>query len=55
MVDVAFLLVFLGVAGREIIAGRNWRNFPVLLALAVVTAANAMIHAGARRPSPVLD
>lgn len=45
--DVAFLAVFLAVVGREIIAGRNWRNLPVLMALGLLIAANAMSHAGA--------
>ncbi|MBL8642424.1 MAG: NnrS family protein [Rhodospirillaceae bacterium] len=44
--DLAFLLVFLAVVGREIIAGRNWRNLPVLAALGLLIAANAMSHAG---------
>lgn len=46
-IDLAFLIVFAAVVAREILAGRNWRNLPVLVALAVLTAANAMIHAGA--------
>ncbi|MDF3072923.1 MAG: NnrS family protein [Alphaproteobacteria bacterium] len=46
-IDLSFLIVFAAVVGREILAGRNWRNLPVLAALAVLTAANAMIHAGA--------
>jgi uncharacterized protein involved in response to NO len=45
-IDLSFLVVFAAVA-REIVAGRNWRNLPVLGALTVLTAANAMIHAGA--------
>jgi uncharacterized protein involved in response to NO len=45
--DLAFLVAFAAVVGREIVAGRNWRNLPVLIALALLVAANAMIHAGA--------
>lgn len=45
--DLSFLVAFAAVVGREIIAGRNWRNVPVLIVLAVLIAANAMIHAGA--------
>jgi uncharacterized protein involved in response to NO len=45
--DLAFLAAFAAVVGREIVAGRNWRNLPVLVALALLVAANAMIHAGA--------
>jgi uncharacterized protein involved in response to NO len=44
--DLAFLLVFTFVVAREIIAGRNWRNLPVLLALALLTVANALLHSG---------
>jgi uncharacterized protein involved in response to NO len=47
LADLAFLVVFAAVVGREIVAGRNWRNLPVLVALALLIAANAMIHAGA--------
>jgi len=46
-VDLSFLIVFAAVVAREILAGRNWRNLPVLAALTVLVAANAMIHAGA--------
>ncbi|MEX1155373.1 NnrS family protein [Parvibaculum sp.] len=46
-IDLSFLIVFAAVVAREIVAGRNWRNLPVLGALTVLTAANAMIHAGA--------
>jgi len=45
--DLAFLVVFAAAVGREIVAGRNWRNLPVLIAVALLIAANAMIHAGA--------
>ena len=46
-VDLSFLIVFAAVIGREIVAGRNWRNLPVLAAVSLLIAANAMIHAGA--------
>ncbi|MCA0201458.1 MAG: NnrS family protein [Proteobacteria bacterium] len=45
--DMSFLVVFGAVVGREIIAGRTWRNLPVLVALGLLIAANAMSHAGA--------
>jgi uncharacterized protein involved in response to NO len=45
-VDLAFLAVFAAVIGREIFAGRNWRNLPVLLAVLLLVVANAMVHAG---------
>lgn len=44
-IDVAFLVVFAGFVGREIIAGRNWRNLPVLGALGILISANVLIHA----------
>ena len=31
--DLAFPLIFLAVVAREILAGRNWRNLPMLTAL----------------------
>ena len=45
--DLAFLTAFAFVVGREIIAVRNWRNVPVVIAVVLLIAANAMIHAGA--------
>lgn len=45
--DLGFLAVFTAVVCREILAGRNWRNVPVVIALGLLTAANAMFHAGA--------
>jgi uncharacterized protein involved in response to NO len=45
--DLAFLVAFAAVTGREIVAGRNWRNLPVLVAVVLLIAANAMMHAGA--------
>jgi uncharacterized protein involved in response to NO len=44
-IDLAFLLLLLGFALREIIAGRNWRNLPVAAAVAGLIAANALMHA----------
>lgn len=46
IVDLSFLAVFAAVTGREIVAGRTWRNLPVLVAVGLMIAANAMIHAG---------
>ena len=45
--DLAFLVGFAALVSREILAGRNWRNLPVVIALALLCAANAMVHAGA--------
>ena len=45
--DSAFLLAVAGAAGREIVAGRNWRNLKVLLPVTVLLAANIVFHAEA--------
>ena len=44
VIDVSFLLAVAAAAGREIVAGRNWRNLKVLVPLAVLAAANAGFH-----------
>lgn len=44
IVDSAFLFVFAAVVGREIIAGRNVRNAPVLVLLTVLGSANVLSH-----------
>jgi uncharacterized protein involved in response to NO len=44
--DLAFLVALLAVVLREIAAGKNWRNLPMTIALALLVAANALIHAG---------
>lgn len=43
-VDVSFLLTLAAVAGREIVAGRNWRNLLVLVVLGVLIAGNVVFH-----------
>jgi uncharacterized protein involved in response to NO len=45
IVDIAFLTVMVGVASREIIAGKNWRNLRVLVVLLVLIAGNIVFHA----------
>lgn len=42
--DLAFPLVFFGVVAREIVAGRNWRNAPMLVALGLLLGANLLVH-----------
>lgn len=44
-VDVSFLAVLAIVAGREIVAGKNWRNLRVLAVLGVLIAGNIVFHA----------
>jgi uncharacterized protein involved in response to NO len=43
-VDCAFLLAVTVAAGREIVAGRNWRNLKVLIPVCVLLAANVSFH-----------
>lgn len=45
--DLAFPAVFLAVVAREILAGRNRRNLPMVAALSVFLLANAFSHAEA--------
>lgn len=48
-VDLAFPVVLALAIGREIVAGRNWRNLIVLGMLAVFTLGNALFHWDAAR------
>jgi uncharacterized protein involved in response to NO len=43
-IDLAFPAVLLAALAREIIAGRNWRNLPMLAALSLLGIANALTH-----------
>jgi uncharacterized protein involved in response to NO len=43
-IDVLFLVALGAVVGREIVAGKNWRNLKVLAAVAVLFAGNAVFH-----------
>lgn len=54
-VDSAFLFVFAGVVAREIIAGRNVRNLPVLVLLIVLGSANVFSHARVFDPEMALQ
>ncbi len=42
--DLAFPVALLAALAREIVAGRNWRNLPMLVALGLFGAANALTH-----------
>jgi uncharacterized protein involved in response to NO len=44
MIDAAFLLVLLGVAAREVIAGKNWRNLRVLVIVSALALGNIAFH-----------
>ena len=50
--DLAFPLAFLGMVGREILAGRNWRNLPMLAALGLLLVGNFLIHLEAIGAAP---
>ncbi|ANK79824.1 MAG: hypothetical protein TEF_12145 [Rhizobiales bacterium NRL2] len=42
--DLGFPAVFIAVVLREIVAGRNWRNLPMVAALTAFTAGNVLMH-----------
>ena len=44
VIDVLFLLALAGAVAREVVAGRNWRNLPVVGTFAVLAAANILHH-----------
>lgn len=44
LVDLSFLALLTGAVAREILAGRNWRNLKVLMALIVLLVGNALFH-----------
>src|SRR5215475_11000760 len=43
-VDVLFLLLVASATGREVIAGRNWRNLPPIFIVLILLAGNVMFH-----------
>jgi len=45
-VDLAFGVALMAVVARELIAGRNWRNLPMLAALGLLVAGNVLFHLG---------
>jgi uncharacterized protein involved in response to NO len=46
-IDIAFLATVATLAAREIVAGRNWRNLPIVVAVVLFLAGNMLIHAEA--------
>lgn len=44
ILDLAFLTVLLGVVLLEVVAGQNWRNLPMPLAVCVLLIANGLTH-----------
>jgi uncharacterized protein involved in response to NO len=47
VIDLGFLVVFGGITLRQIVSGRNWRNLPPVLAIALLLVFNALSHAAA--------
>ena len=45
--DLAYLGVLSVLVGNEIVAGRNWRNLPVLAGLVLMLTANVLFHLSA--------
>jgi uncharacterized protein involved in response to NO len=46
VLDLAFPAALIAVVAREIVAGRNWRNLPMLGALALLLAGSVLFHLG---------
>ncbi len=44
VLDLAFPVAFVAVIAREIVAGRNWRNLPMVGALTLLLVGNALVH-----------
>ncbi len=44
LIDASFLLLVVLAAAREIVAGRNWRNLPVVAVVGVLCAGNVAFH-----------
>lgn len=42
--DLSFPVAFLLAVAREILAGRNWRNLPIVAALSLLLAGNLLVH-----------
>jgi uncharacterized protein involved in response to NO len=42
--DLVFPVAFLAAVAREILAGKNWRNLPIVGALVLLLVGNALIH-----------
>jgi len=43
-IDLAFPAALVAVIARELIAGRNWRNLPMLVALALLLCGSLLVH-----------
>ena len=47
VLDLAFPVAFVAAIAREIVAGRNWHNLPMVGALTLLLVGNALVHAEA--------
>ena len=43
-IDLAFPAVFVLVIARELVAGKNWKNLPMLVALSLLFAGSLLVH-----------
>jgi uncharacterized protein involved in response to NO len=46
--DLSFPVMLVGVVAREIVAGRNWRNLPIIVAVSIFGFANLLMHLEAK-------
>lgn len=44
VIDATYLVVLSYVIAREVIAGKNWRNFPIVVAIGLIAVANCGFH-----------
>jgi len=44
LIDLAFPAALIAVVAREIVAGRNWRNLPMVAALSLLAAGSLLVH-----------
>ena len=44
VIDCAFMVVVVGVAAREIVAGKSWRNLRVLVLISMLAVGNILFH-----------
>lgn len=44
VIDATFLLLVVAVAAREVVAGRNWRNLPVVGLVSLLATGNILFH-----------
>ena len=42
--DLLFPVLLVAIVAREIVAGRNWRNLPLIAPMAVLGIANLLMH-----------